>query len=84
MCLFSSIRPLYLAALLAALPLTPPLTGWAQAPAAGSVQPTQTLRGTITDAQSGLGLPGATVRLVQPDGADPRGTVTGPDGTFRP
>ncbi len=44
---------------------------------------TQTLRGTITDAQSGLGLPGVTVRLVTADGATAQGTATGPDGTFR-
>lgn len=42
---------------------------------------TQTLRGTVTDAQSGLGLPGATVRLVGTDRTV--GTVTTPDGTFR-
>lgn len=70
---------------LVALTLGAPRAVLAQsdAPAAVPGETTQTLRGTITDAQSGLGLPGATVRLVTPDGAAPRGTATGPDGTFR-
>ncbi len=56
----------------------------AQVPAsAPAAQATQTVRGTITDAQSGLGLPGATVRLVLTDGTSPQGTATGPDGSFR-
>ena len=52
----------------------------AQAPAQAT---TQVVRGTITDAQSGLGLPGATVRLLTPAGAAPQGTVTAADGSFR-
>jgi TonB dependent receptor/Carboxypeptidase regulatory-like domain len=72
-----------LGAAMLALTVAAPLTAVAQSTPAAAAEATQTLRGSITDAQSGLGLPGATVRLVTRDGEAPRGTVSGPDGTFR-
>lgn len=43
--------------------------------------PTQVVRGLVTDAVTGLPLPGATIRLM--NNADTLGTATSTDGTFR-
>ena len=51
-------------------------------PLAAPAQPTGTVNGRVTDAETGRPLPGVNVLVRGPDDGSPRGTSTGPQGRF--